>query len=694
MAKIDSSGQKQGMSQDMSESNKELLADWQERFQKAKADRAHYEPDWFLNISFVVGDQWVYWNRGHLERPRFDRRDPVTDNRMQGIVNTRIARKTKNRPSFVATPTGADEAEMDAARLTDQVLESDWEELHLMKKLYAVLNWAEIMSAGFWKVYYDPAKGDSTEYLVQRGEDGQLTAHTDEYGAPVKAADYGEQEYPEGVESQPVAPGDACIEVISPFEFFPDPLATSMEDIEWAVECKVRSVDYVQQRYGFEAQADTDAALGIAESRMTTFTTLPGLSSAPSKTDKAQGVKVFEGWAKPCPKYPNGMRVCWCNEQILDSDDHPFDPMPYVMFGAVDVPGRFWPATITTQLRGPQTQLNRTKTQIYENLSRVGNPILLWSRYAGKRSYAGLPGEVVDYDDSTPNAVPRYLQPPELPVYLREEVERIENAMQEIAGLHEVSKAQVPAGVTAASAINLLQEADDTRLGPEVMTTENSVAEAGRKLIRIRAAYTDTPRMLKLAGEDGDWDIREWKGVMLGEGVGVSVQAGSMMPRSKAAKQAAILEVLQTALQYGVPLQPRNIRRALREYEVGGLDRIFADLGQDEEQINAENRRLAQGEQLPIGWMDDDDLHIAGHEEFAKSGRYRRLPPEAQQGVAAHVQLHRDRRMAAVNAQVQQMQQEAAGSMQAETAAENEKTVVAEAAKAAAQPSGQNGGGQ
>jgi hypothetical protein len=47
--------------------------------------------------------------------------------------------------------------------------------------------------------------------------------------------------------------------------------------------------------------------------------------------------------------------------------------------------------------------------------------------------------------------------------------------MTEISGIHDVSKAMVPTGVTAASAINLLQEADDTRLGPEI-------AEHGRKL--------------------------------------------------------------------------------------------------------------------------------------------------------------------------------------------------------------------
>jgi hypothetical protein len=50
--------------------------------------------------------------------------------------------------------------------------------------------------------------------------------------------------------------------------------------------------------------------------------------------------------------------------------------------------------------------------------------------------------------------------------------------------------------------------------------------------------YTDE-RHLAIAGEGGRWDVQAYKGSQLGV-QDIDVQAGSGMPQSKAAKQAAI----------------------------------------------------------------------------------------------------------------------------------------------------------
>jgi hypothetical protein len=55
---------------------------------------------------------------------------------------------------------------------------------------------------------------------------------------------------------------------------------------------------------------------------------------------------------------------------------------PYVMFTSQPIPGRFWPTSVTTQLRGPQTDLNKIKSQIRENATRIGNAAV--STYLGR----------------------------------------------------------------------------------------------------------------------------------------------------------------------------------------------------------------------------------------------------------------------------------------------------------------------
>jgi hypothetical protein len=238
--------------------------------------------------------------------------------------------------------------------------------------------------------------------------------------------------------------------------------------------------------------------------------------------------------------------------------------------------------------------------------------------------------------------------------------------------MHEVSRATVPPGVTAASAINLLQEADETRLGPEIQQMEQALADLGTKILKLRAQYNTDERLMKIAGEDGNWDIFAFKGEMLGDEPRVEVQAGSAMPRSKAAKQAAMTEVLALMLQYGVQIDERNMRKFLKDYEVGGLDRLFEGFSEDAKQVNRENRQLIEGSVVPINAFDNHDFHVSEHTEFQKSHRYHYLPDNIKALFDLHVSEHRRYLVDQVNQQVQTDMMEAQQAQEAELMAQQQ----------------------
>jgi hypothetical protein len=233
---------------------------------------------------------------------------------------------------------------------------------------------------------------------------------------------------------------------------------------------------------------------------------------------------------------------------------------------------------------------------------------------------------------------------PELPVYVQNQIGTIEQAIREISGQHEVSSSQVPAGVTAASAINLLQEQDDTRLGPDIADMETSLAQVGKRVLWLLGKYATDERTMQIAGEDGQWDFEAFKSQMVKGCDDIEVQVGSGIPQSKAAKQAAISQVLNTFIQNGVAMQERQLRKIMREFEVGGLEAFFADLSTDVRQVNDENRRMASGEQITVNPFDADQVHIEEHENFQKTAKYRRLVTD-NPAVAAmfetHVEAHK-----------------------------------------------------
>jgi hypothetical protein len=646
---VDTSGQSLAL---QGENASYSIEELKKKHREAKAVRERFIPDWVLNLAFYVGGdlQWCYWNRGRLDRPFIaEWRELVTDNRIQPVILARAAKKVKNRPAFIITPSTSDEGDIDASKIGEKVLEADWTGLGLQKKLFQAILFADITCAGFWKIYWDSTKGDSAEFVYDQNNQPVMTN-----GAPTRPDAY-DNGLPDGLTTQTLAQGDVCVDVLSPFELYPDPIATTLEEAEWVVEEKVRSVEYVKRRYNVDLKADADAPIGPVESRLFS-------SAVYSQGDTAQykGVKVFEFWSRPSTEFPSGKRCVWAQDQILLEDDQPLDPMPYVMFSGIRVPNRFWPTSVASQLRGPQVALNKIESQIAQNAERIGNPALMKSREANVH-YTGIPGEEILYSSTVQDAVPQYLVPPEVPTYVREQIDRITDSIQEISGMHEVSNATVPAGVTAASAINLLQEADDTRIGPEIQDMETQLAQAGTKILILRATYNSDERLVRIAGEDGNWDIFSFRGQMLHGNTQAEVQAGSAMPRSKAAKQAAMIELLQLMFQYGAELDPRDLRNFLKEYDVGGLDRLFESITTDEMQVQREQRLMSQGTAVDINPWDDDQYHIAAHQDFQKTDRYAQLGPNIQQIFQAHVLAHQERQVQTTNLAVQAQQPQIPG---------------------------------
>lgn len=612
---------------------------------QSRSIRQRYEPQWYLNLAFYLGDQWVFWNRGRIDKPVVPKhRILLVENRIMPVVLTRLARKTKQRPVWTCVPNSPSDVDIDGAELAQNVIESKWREYFMEDKLFTALGWADICSAGFWKTTWDSTIGD------------KLTVVIDENGEPVQdqmgrlmRADQVPPQLLQGKQTKTIFQGDVVVETRSPFELLPDPMAESLEECEWIIEEVIQSEDWVKSHYGVDLTGDTEVSAGPADSRY-----FPSWQMGASTSYK--GVKIRELWVKSCPSYENGKHVVWAKDKILLDEDNSYKCLPYIMFKGVPVPGRFWPSSVVEQLREPQIELNKIKSQIRENAQRIGSPALLKDRFSNTK-YTGVPGEEISYDATSPNSVPRYLEPPNMPPYVIQEIDRIEDAIQELSGQHEVTGASVPAGVTAASAINLLQEADDTRLGPTISEMETQLGYAGRQVLELVAQYYAEERMLKMVSPDSNYDFVSFKGEMLHGNTAVEVQAGSAFPQSKAAKQAAIQQYLTMFLQNGQQIPDRTMRRLVRDYQAGALEAFVEDVSHDTSQVNREHRLMYQGQPLPINSFDNDDFHLAEHSDTMKSNRFFRLDPRMQAIWYAHVQLHQQRVDAKMQQQLEQQQE-------------------------------------
>lgn len=629
------------------------VAELEELLTGSKNMRSAYEPDWFLNLAFLVGNQWVAYDGGQLFEPELEEwRAKLVDNRILPSVRREIAKMTKADPVWVGVPKDQSDREIANARLRECVFEHYWRELSADRKLLMALRWSRTCGAGFWKFCWDPTKGKAVDLML----DGEGKEQFDEYGRPITMDRL--NELPEDMRSQlqysekRVHMGDPMLTAPSPFAMFPDDLAddNGLESCSWIIEEGIYSPDYIARRYGKELEPDAVSTAGVAESRMRR-----AVGGKPS--ERKNGIRLREFWALPGSLFPRGRWVVWARNEVLYEDDNPYPWLPYGMFPGIPVPGRFWPTSIVEQERSPQTERNKRLSQLSENADRIGNPPLRVPSSAADEDdiddWQGLPGEKLVFDDTgTPNSQPSFLDVPELPSYIFQLLGLSDEAIREISSQHEVSAASVPAGVTAASAINLLLEQDDTVLGPDIKEMNAAITTAGRGILWMLSRFASDERIARITGPEGLWDFETWRGSDLGDCVNDSIQVGSGVPQSKAAKQAALQDVLSMISQNPNigPLDERSLRRFLQEYQVAGLEQLFARVGVDERQVARENQRLASGEQLDINGFDDDAAHIAGHEEFQKGSTYAHLDDITKAQFQAHVDLHKQRQLAAATA--------------------------------------------
>jgi hypothetical protein len=646
----DSSGQKIADS---------TTGDLDDRHRRSKAARLREERKWLLQLSYYVGNQWVAVDRtGRLYEPELDPyKLKLVDNRIQPSVIQQVAKMTKHRPIITVVPRTADQEDVEGAELATEALDWAWGNLDLTRKRRQAILWSRVCSAGFWKLCWDDKKGDPFSVIDVEDQQGRRIL-TDPYGRPMGADDPAAavvlQNLPPDVAGtagqRTLYPGEIAVHVRSPFSIFPDPLTPEegLEDSEWVVEETVQSAPWVKARYDIELPDDSSSQAGVLEARM------PGWDS-----DVKQGVVVREFWAPKGSEFPNGKHCVWAGNRILRESDNPYGWLPYVMFRGTPVPGRFWPTCFTEQAISPQTELNKTLSQIAENQARISNPPLAQSRQSDVE-WDGLPGSRILFDDTLANSLPQFLQVPEMPIYVRERVPQIIETLAELAGQHEVSQGNVPTGVTAAAAINLLQEADDTRLGPDIEDMEKTLEDAGRRILQLMSRYYSDDRVMALGGQDQAYDIRRFKGQMLHGNDDVDVQAGSGMPRSKAAKQAQMQETLALAIQNGMELDQRSLRRFFKDFEVGGLETLLGELSMDETQVRREHQVLLSGGQLgPPNDFDNHEYHADEHDDFRKGTAYQRLDPNLRAMLDEHVRLHRQTLEQARQAQMQeQMQQQ------------------------------------
>lgn len=615
-----------------SASHKELLRYADECFGIAKNNRLQFEKQWYLNIAFYFGKQYLQWLASTtlsklVEPPAPSHRVRLVSNQVRRYVRKEISKATQEAPTGFVIPASGDDTDLLAARAGDAIIEHINREIKLKREIKRAAFFTSVCGTSFIKDWYEKVDPDKDTI------------------------------------------GDMPhIERVTPFHLFvPDVTQEEIESQPYVIHAMSKDADWVKRTYGKEVAATGRYTTGNYEEK---FLQAMGVTENQQK----QLVYVKEMWIKPGGKYKDGALIVWANDTILFFEDaYPYSHGEYPFSKIEHIPtGRFYAESMVTDLIPLQKEYNRTRSQIIEAKNRMAKPQLLAVRGSIEvDKVTSAPGQIIEVQPGYQLPTPLPLQ--NLPNYVLEELDRNRADMDDISSQHEVSRGGAPAGVEAATAISYLQEQDDSVLSSFVASLEDAVEKIGRHCLFHVSQNWDTERQIQVIGMSRQMEAFEFSKANLNGNTDYTVQSGSATPRSQAAKQAFIMELLDRG---AIPPQ-----LALKYLEMAETGRLYEEMQIDQRHSQRENLKMSMGQGLPeipeipeemlaqfqiMGqeaptpellmqqamqnpeWQgfpahtwDNHVAHLVEHDNWRKRQEYENSPEEIKALFEKHVQTHK-----------------------------------------------------
>lgn len=549
-----------------------------------KRSRQNMEAQWKLNMAFYKGKQYTYFNKSTRrieslpvedgEKPRY--RVRIVSNQIVSGTQSLLAKFTKTKPVITATPGSGSDSDLKAAQMAEQLLQHFWREFSLDSKLEEAILWSLIAGQGYWKVSWDADAGKAMRFMI----DPQGKPITDESLKDVFRA----QLQTQGIQPQEkvVYLGDIKVEAISPFDIYLDDTVVNWEEAKYAICVHYMTPEDIKAEFKVDVKADAVASAPEVA--------LPFDNDSNRSEANVKAVNV--GYFLPQKTLPNGRVVYWIDEKIVRDDPwtYPSNSLPFVKFPGVRVPGLLYDSSVVEQAIPLQKELNRTLSQIveYKNLTikpRVWAPV---GSLDGQR-LTSEPGAVYEYNPVGDHR-PEIEKLPSMPPYVFDHLTGIRNGLREIFGLTEVTEGTVPPNVEAGIAIDLLQEMATDRLAPTIKLIETSLAKAGQLMLEFAQEYYKEPRLMKIQGNSGRTQVKRFTQADIQGGLTVTVETGSALPRTRAGRQARIMEYVKEGV-----IPPDKAHKYL---DIADLEGLSAGFRADEDQALREHERVMEGKPI------------------------------------------------------------------------------------------------
>jgi len=305
--------------------------------------------------------------------------------------------------------------------------------------------------------------------------------------------------------------GDVRYTVLHPMNFFPDPRAETIDQMEYCFTRIPKPLEYFARRWPDKGHLVRHAHDLDATENTEGANTYVGEESA----------ALHEYWFRDengdqCVMYyANGVVLQIIGGEYDDSNEPVYrhNKFPFTRWINYPIDKHFWGMGEIEIVEIIQRLINSFEAQIIDNTRLMGNAMWVVSkRISGLTEedawlFVDRPGHIIFTDEGGVERVQGESIPPHIPQH----VTFLIQLMEQILGVHDVVQGRRPSGVRAASAIIALQETANIRIRQKVRHMQQALIRLVQQGNALVLEHYNEPRNVRMTGrhEITTLDVRE-----------------------------------------------------------------------------------------------------------------------------------------------------------------------------------------
>lgn len=526
---------------DSKEINKDILKWGNESYKTLLEDSSTRHNIMFENMALYmsrnVGERPINIFRGKELAPNpSNGTSKIRINHLHEMTESHISRVATIRPAVTVLPGGSDEfSDKIAAKTAKTVIESIWYEQDIDDILRKIQRTAFISGEGYLLVDWDPNAGPKHPAAQEANRlDIKEVDLRDKEGNTITTEDGKTIKIPTDVRV-----GDVCYKRLLPWNVFKEPVEYGkLED--WVMVRDYINIDKLKAQY-------PDKAKLIKKSSSEKVFDVECVSHR----DAGDRVLVLTIYHKSTPELPEGRVIKMTPEVVLENKELEFNslnsrrllPIISLKDGEIDGMQYGWPLTVFETGKRIQQAINNITSIIIRNHSITAPKWIMPLGSTSDRSLGN--GPVIVKYDANAGPAPQLIAPPPLSQELFLFRDKLKEDLQQITGVHGVSRGEPPGSIRAGVALQFLEEQELKRATSMISKYNDFIAKTAILTLAIAGdKYSDTDgRVAKLFGQFNSVRLKKFKASDLTRYYDIHVQRSSALPESKAAKIQLLLEI-------------------------------------------------------------------------------------------------------------------------------------------------------